>query len=464
MVPRALVALRAPVLLVCGIALADAVVSRPRGQNVLLITIDTLRADHMGLYGYARPTTPRIDAWFREGRLFERAYSTEANTSPSIASVLTGLLPQEHGVRLLHQLLPERNRLLPDLLPARFQTAAVVSNSVLADEAMGMGRRFDHYDDFVDESEPYRRVFERSAEKTTEAAIRWLQEERVPGQPVFLWVHYIDPHGPYHPPPTWPRSFTHATPLPIDVTRLYAYQREPGVTDGLAYVDAYDEEIAYLDASLGRLLDVWASTMEPSGSLAILTADHGESMMEHERWFTHGYHVYEEIVRVPLLMRGAGVPSGRSRMLASGIDVAPTILRFAGVPVPANLRGEDLRAAPDTPSRPRTVFAGGTWDTFQWRAAVRGDQKTMVRLLRGERTVLERRRYDLTSDPREETPGEWPADDVAGAELVALCESDPDPGGLPLALAQGIVLTAPKVDPRASPAAWERLRSLGYVQ
>ena len=317
---------------------------------MLLVTIDTLRADHVGLYGYARPTTPRIDAWFREGRVFERAYSTEANTSPSIASVLTGLLPQEHGVRLLHQLLPERNRLLPDLLPARFQTAAVVSNSVLADEAMGMGRRFDHYDDFVDESEPYRRVFERSAEKTTEAAIRWLQEERVPGQPVFLWVHYIDPHGPYHPPPTWPRSFTHATPVPIDVTRLHAYQREPGVTDGLAYVDAYDEEIAYLDASLGRLLDVWASTMEPSRSLAILTADHGESMMEHERWFTHGYHVYEEIVRVPLLMRGAGVPPGRSRMLASGIDVAPTILRFAGVPVPANLRGEDLRAAPDTPS------------------------------------------------------------------------------------------------------------------
>src|SRR5262245_55727841 len=204
--------------------------------------------------------------------------------------------------------------------------------------------------------------------------------------------------------------------------------------------------------------------MEPSRSLAILTADHGESMMEHERWFTHGYHVYEEIVRVPLLMRGAGVRPGRSRMLASGIDLTPTILRFAGVAVPTSLRGEDLRAAPDTSSHERTVFAGGTWETFQWRAAVRGDRKTMVRLLRGERPVLGRRYYDRRTDPGEATPRGWPADDTAGAELLALCASDPDPGGLPLTLAQGIVLTAPKVDPRASPAAWERLRSLGYVQ
>ena len=158
--------------------------------SLLLISIDTLRADHMGIYGYRRPTTPRIDAWFEGGQVFEAAYSTEANTSPSVVSFLTGLLPQSHGVRLLYQKIPPGVITIADLLrEAGYQTAAVVSNLVLTAEAIGLDERFDHYDDFVDEEEPRRKIYERRASRTSDAAIAWLSGSRDRGRPSFLWVH-----------------------------------------------------------------------------------------------------------------------------------------------------------------------------------------------------------------------------------------------------------------------------------
>ena len=122
-----------------------------RGADVLLLTVDTLRAQQLGIYGYGRATTPRIDRFFADGIIYLRAYSTTASTSPSVISLLTGRLPQEHRVRLLYQLVPEDMRLITDFLPFEYQTAAFISNVVLSGEAMGIANRFDHYDDFVDE-------------------------------------------------------------------------------------------------------------------------------------------------------------------------------------------------------------------------------------------------------------------------------------------------------------------------
>ena len=206
-------------------------------------------------------------------------------------SMLTGLIPQRHGVRLLFQKISGRILTVPDYLAhAGYQTSAVVSNFVLTAEASGLDIRFGHYNDLVDEQESYRLAFERRASRTTDAAVEWLVKGRDPGQPHFLWVHYIDPHGPYQPSVDGLTNFTHSEIRLIDKDKIPDYQQEPGLLDGNEYVDRYDEEIAYVDREVGRLLDVYERLGLAKDATVVLTADHGESMMEHEQWFSHGYH------------------------------------------------------------------------------------------------------------------------------------------------------------------------------
>ena len=432
----------------------------PVAGDVLLISVDTLRPDHLGIYGYERPTSPALDARFADAAVFERAYTTEASTPPSTVSLLTGLLPEEHRVRLFYQLLPESTRLLTDRLPASYQTAAVVSNVVLTDEALGLADRFDHFDDWVDEKEPNRPVWERGARRTTAAALSWLARERDPERPLFLWVHYIDPHGPYRAPPEAETRFTHTGEVPVESHRILPYQRDPDVTDALDYVDRYDEEIAYVDSEIERLLAGYERERPLDDALVIFTADHGESMIEHERWFTHGYHVYEEIARVPLLVRGPGVTPRRERRLASLIDVAPTILGFTGGDV-AGLPGQDLRT-PGGPERPVFVEAGGKQG--QLRATVAGEHKWIVRLSPGTRQPIERFGYHLGEDAAERSPRPFDPDAEAARALLERVASDPDPGGVPSDPVHGEQLAAPKVSPRASAEDLEKLRALGYVE
>ena len=313
--------------------------------DVLLISVDTLRPDHLESYGYERGTSPQLERWFEDGAIFERAYAAHASTPPSVVSILSGQYPPEHRVRLFFQLLPDETRVLPDWLPERYQSAAFVSNGVLTDEALGMAGRFDHYDDHVDERESSRKVFERSAGRTTDAALAWLATQRDPARPLFLWLHYNDPHGPYRAPDDAPARFSHEKRVPVQWRRIRDYQRDLGVADALDFVDRYDEEIAYVDAEIDRLLRGYAAHSDIDAALVVVTADHGESMIEHERWFTHGYEVYEEIIRVPLMLRGPGVVSGRFDEIVSSIDVAPTILRHLGIPQPKALPGTSPPAA-----------------------------------------------------------------------------------------------------------------------
>jgi arylsulfatase A-like enzyme len=428
--------------------------------DVLLVSVDTLRPDHLGIYGYPRETSPRLDARFAAGAIFERAYTTEASTPPSSVSLLTGLLPQEHGVRLFYQLLPESTRLLTDRLPAAYQTAAFVSNVVLTEEALGLGARFDHYDDWVDEKEPNRPVWERSARRTTAAVLAWLETERDPQRPLFLWVHYIDPHGPYRVPEHAETRFTHTGRVPTDDSRILPYQREPGVDDALDYVDRYDEEVAYVDAEIERLLAGYGRERPLGEALVVFTADHGESMIEHERWFTHGYHVYEEIARIPLLLSGPGVEPRRERALASLVDVAPTILGFTGGDV-SGLTGRDLREA--SPAE-RPVFVEASGKRGQLRAVIHGDRKSVVHLGVGSSVPTEQFEYDLAADPGELHPRPFDEASAPARELFAMIERDPDPAGVPVQPLRGQQLAAPKVAPRAGAAELEKLRALGYVE
>ncbi len=442
----------------CGSGTPD----RPR--DVILITIDTLRADHLGIYGYGRDTSPGLDRFFANGAVFERSYSAEASTAPSVASILSGLLPQEHRVRLFYQLVPEDVPLLPELLPASYQTAAFVSNMVLTDDAMGMASRFDRFDDFVDTRESSRKVFERDAERTTDAALAWLATERDASRPLFLWVHYIDPHGPYRPPANWEVPFDPPAPFPIPESMIPEYTREPDQNDGNDYVHRYDAEIHYADAQVARLLEAYGRMRPIDDALTILTSDHGESMMEHERWFTHGYHVYEEVVRVPLLVRGPGVEAGRFDAPVSGLDIASTILAFAGVERP-ELRGADLRSGSALDPE-RAVFLEASQKQRQWRSVVQGSEKWIVAVRGKRREVIEAARYALDADPHElegaAFGAELPDDSDALARLRELIASDPDPSGIPAEWAKGIKLDQPKVAPGVSAEARARLRALGY--
>jgi arylsulfatase len=437
---------------------------RPAG-DILLITVDTLRPDHLGLYGYERATSPNVDRHFSDAAIFERAYATNAHTSPSVVSILTGQLPHDHGVRKFYQLLSDNVQLVTDLLPDAYQNAAFVSNIVLTDEAMGAARYFDHYDDHVDERESIRKVFERTASRTTDAALLWIAEHRDPERPLFLWVHYIDPHGPYRAPTTEASSFDHEGFVEFEPKRIHPFQLDPGVDDALSYVDRYDEEIAYMDVAVGRLLDGYGVQRDLDEALLIFVADHGESMIEHERWFTHGYQVYEEIIRTPLMIRGPGVEPGRRDAPVSGIDLVPTILRFTGVRPDAALDGVALQQRAAIP-KDRIVFAEGDAGNYLLRAAIRGDQKWVARAEAGERQMQSRWYYDLGADPAEQNPQHWDPLDLEEAPraLIDLFDRDPDPGGLPQEFRAGLRIDAPKVAPRADAETIERLRALGYVE
>ncbi len=430
--------------------------------DVVLITVDTLRPDHLGLYGYPRPTSPNLDRWFADGAVFAPAYSTETHTAPSVVSILSGQYPQGHRVRSFFQLLPASTRLLTDLLPRVYQTAAFVSNTALTDEALGLAHRFDHYDDFVDQQEPYRVIYERNGRRTTDAVLAWLAASRDRARPLFLWVHYIDPHGPYHPPPDWQLSFTHPAPVPVDLERIPEWVREPSITDALDYVDRYDEEIAFLDRHLGRLLDAFAESFDRGRTYVIFTADHGETMMEHEMWFSHGYQVYEELVRVPLMIRGPGIEPGIRRGPASGVDLVPTILGIAGAPVPPSLPGLDLRRS-EILEPGRIVFAEASYSRRHWRSAIGIDGKWLVKMKSGRRKVLETLRYDLAADAGETRPLKGEPEDDALRQLLQRIRDDPDPGGAAVRPEKGVELEGPKIDARADAQALEKLRALGYV-
>jgi arylsulfatase A-like enzyme len=422
--------------------------SRP--GDILLITIDTVRADHLDVYGYDRPTSPNLSRIFADGAIFERAYATTSYTSASTASILTGYLPQRHRVREFDQIFPKETAILSELLAPRYQTVAFISTLILSDDGTGMGDRFDYFDD---DMQPGKDPPERDARATTDAVLSWLRGNHPLERPLFLWVHFKDPHAPYRPPPPYLDSFQFEQPGRLERKATAPVPGKRVTQEQRAYADRYDEEIAYVDAEIGRLIDGYAKLKELDHALLILTADHGECLLERKRRFVHAYHVFEELVRVPLLVRGPGVVPGRRKGLVSGIDIAPTVLAFAGVEVPSSFSGLDLSGRETIPAD-RIVFAESIFfflTRAQWRAAIQGDKKWAVRLRKDEQI---KRFFDLSRDPLERSPGTWREDSDAGRQLLQLVESDPDPRGISQSPERGLLQAN-------SP---DLLRALGYVE
>src|SRR5262245_7892744 len=284
--------------------------SRP---NVLLVTLDTVRADHVGCYGAASASTPTLDRLAASGVRFNTAVAHAPLTAPSHASILTSRTPLGHGVRDNGAyVLPQGVRsVAEDFAKAGYRTGAFVSGFPLT-RRFGFDRGFATYDDHLPRgTDPRRTAYaERNAAGTTDAALKWL--DAAPAQPFFLWVHYFDAHAPYEPP------------------------AELAARTGSAYAG----EIAFVDSQVARL----AARIDIARTLVLVTADHGESLGEHGE-DTHGIFVYDSTLRVPFLVAGPGVPSAVTPpTVARGIDVAPTLLDLAGIAT-TGMEGRSLRPA-----------------------------------------------------------------------------------------------------------------------
>jgi arylsulfatase A-like enzyme len=355
-----------------------------RPANVLVITLDTTRADHLGCYGRARVKTPALDRLAAEGTLFEHAFTPVPSTFPSHSSLFTGLYPASHGVHdnAVYFLGDEATTLAELLHSQGHATAAFVSAFVL-DRQFGLAQGFDRYDDAVDRPlmatdvskipkglDPARKkwevtiatAYQRRGDATTKAALEWLGG--LGTQPFFLWVHYFDSHQPYQPPPPWDRAYDpdYRGAMDGDQRRFWR-DRERGAI-GRADLDhmiaLYDGEISWLDEQVGRLLDGLRQVGRFDETLIVVVADHGEGLGEHSQLFEHNSEIYDETVRVPLLVRrpDASARGERVGALVRTLDVAPTILEWLRLPAEPGMQGRSLLAFTDADAARREAAEG----------------------------------------------------------------------------------------------------------
>jgi arylsulfatase len=380
----------------------------------LLITADTLRADHLGAYGSDRDLTPNLDKLARESLVFSNAYATAPFTLPSIASLMTGRYPEDLGIwsnesRVQHA----ASTLATALREGGWRTRAVVGNWILRGES-GLSAGFERYDDAFPQRESTRGWPERIAEDLTDGLLRALDECTAGETPrCFVWGHFQDPHGPYTPPGNLRDRY-----LPLERRRPGGTAQLPLRSDNRGYGGipdyqflgerevafyraGYDAEIRYMDREIGRLIDAVERRGLMEQSLIVFAADHGEALGEDDYWFAHGDHLMEPLVRVPLLIRMRGTAARQRDDVVSLVDVHPTLLgRATGISPPAKSRGRDLLApnAAHGNSEPYLTTLG---QALQLRSGlVRGEFKYTVEkrdgVWYGKLVRREREEVDLT--------------------------------------------------------------------
>ncbi len=311
--------LRTLYVLVILSAAASSAPTKTPPPDIFLITIDTLRADHVHCYGYTNVATPALDALAKDGVRFTQAFTPSPITNTSHASILTGLLPGSHGVMDFGVPLSASHPTVAELLKGRdYRTAAFIGAVILDSKSLapGFDRGFDFYDNFPEHAPTKSRWgrLERRGMVVVEHAENWLSQH--PAGPHFIWVHLYDPHDPYEPPPPY--------------SRIYK--------DHL-----YDGEIAYADSALAQFIAYLKKTVKYRNSVIVVVGDHGEGLGEHHE-DTHGIFLYDTTTHVPLIVK---LPGGRSAgtVVAAQVrtlDIMPTLQEFAGAPVPQRKDGESL--------------------------------------------------------------------------------------------------------------------------
>ena len=432
--------------------------------NVLLITIDTLRADHLGLYGYRRATSPHLDAFARQAAVFEQAYTYWPKTRGSFVALLTGRLASQTGYGKSHPLLLDFNPTLASVLKdAGYRTLAVVDNPNVS-ASLGYSKGFDRYRETWDRREGLSTEMDRARAITAEG-VRQLSEAR-PGQPFFLWLHYVNPHAPYEPPAPYDTAFLDAEagrgPRLAAVNGFHGGAPRQWAREGKPlgwYVAQYDGEIAAADGEIARVLEALAASPVRDRTLVVVTSDHGESLGEHDYYFDHGEDLFDPSLRIPLLVAGPGVTAGlRSGVLATTLDVVPTVLDAVKVSYPPDLAGQSLLPAARGDGRPLRARLSGQNDRNllgSW------DRRFKIVAAPSEPAV----RYSLYD--RQRDPGE--TRDVSGAEPDRMREERRE---LELFRERSDALLArtrrllegQSGAEHLSPEACERLKAMGYVQ
>lgn len=378
----------------------------PPPYNLLVITVDALRADHLGCFGYPRDTSPNLDAFAAESVAFRNFFTVSPKSGPAVTTLFTGKYVQDHGVTENLKKIPGGERLLAERLRRAVRTGAVVSNPIL-----GPGRGYDGgFDDFVQVED---------SQGVAERGLTWL--ERYGDEPFFLWLHFLDPRGPYAPPDELRRRFVgdahydetrrirrEYTPTRgLDPSAILgaipSYQRLGDIDVVDYYIAQYDAEIFWVDRQIGRVLDFLAASGLADSTIVVLTSNQGESLGEHDYFFEHGMLVNDASIHVPLIVSYPGATEPRVvESLAQNTDLLPTLLtlldrepaeRIDGV----DLSGLILRGDDAGPVRGYvyscTAFPSEYVNFFE---TVRTTDAKLVRM-DGERLFF----HDLRSDPSE---------------------------------------------------------------
>jgi arylsulfatase A-like enzyme len=371
-------------------------------RGIVLVSIDTLRRDHVGTYGYPRPTTPRLDALAREGLVAEDAVSVSSWTLPSHLSMLTSVDAARHGGTDMDHRFNGSVPTLPALLrTAGFRTQAVTSHLYVS-SVYGLDAGFEHLDFRQD----------RKAKEVADRAIALL--DRVGDQPFFLFLHFYDPHWHYDPPAETLKLFESSyagslTGLWQEFSKRPRDQVSPADLQHLLAL--YDGEIRATDDELGRVLDHLAQRSLADSTLVVVTSDHGEEFLEHGHW-EHQRTLYEEVVRIPLVLRGAGIAPRREPSPASLLDVAPTIAAWAGLPRAPHFQGRSLlEPGGGAEAYGETQHTTDATDKLFLRAGANRWKLILSQPRAGGAPIEEW--FDLRADPGERTP-QAPREDVAG--------------------------------------------------
>lgn len=440
------------------LALGGAACQRPAAPpNVVVVLLDTLRADHLGSYGNGRGLTPFLDQLAARGVRFERAYATSSWTMPSVASLFTGRYPVQHGVHTMQSKLADGERTLAEALQEKGWATAGFSANLLVGEPHGFGQGFDAYTAFA---------VEPGAGKVRGAALRahgqrWLDGRRpgASGPPLFLYFQFMEPHAPYEPPEPWrsrlvrPHAAGEVEAAAEVMEQHKIWNRPPEQIALLASL--YDGEVAAADEEVRLLF----ADLERRGLLAnavvVITADHGEEFGDHGG-LSHGFTLFEEQVRVPLLILAPGLTPAVVREPVSLVDVAPTVLALAGVPAPAAIAGRSL--VPLLRGEPApAVDLLAELESMGPRKGLRKHQHALVhgahKVLRSPNPFVAPQLFDLAVDPGEQHP-DPPA--LAGELEALLAALD--------ARRDALAADAAPADDRVTldEATREKLRALGY--
>lgn len=416
------------------------------GSNLLLLVVDTLRADHLGVYGYTRPTSPNLDRFAEQAVVYETAISQSSWTQPATATLLTGLYPIEHGVLGGVRLDPALETLPESLQGAGFTTFALSANPVI-----GRGSGF-HAGSETFLQAPFAR-----ADAVREGFESWLEEQR--DRRWFAYLHFMDPHEPYEAPPPFAGTFTRGYDGPLRdparwaelLERVNFRDESPGITAAdLEYlVGAYDEEVRSWDEAFGRLLATLARRDLLERTIVVVTSDHGEEFLEHGR-LKHGLQLFDETLRVPLLIRApARLPPGRRAAQVETRALPGTLLALAGVRAGAPWAPHllELQESDRLPAYSHTTLpALGDGAHRPSLVSIRDSDWKLIRELdRDDAALL----FDLATDPGEQH-------DVAAVDPA---RANDYRARLRLWLERGAARGAVPLDPDLM----ERLRALGYV-